>query len=86
MAVILSRRQCFKQKHVFLEYYAVRGHTQGSWFIRELCDVLLEQHEWCDLLSMLTEVNWRVTRHTTRKDGLRMMPWIASMLTTPVRL
>ena len=78
---------------LFPEFFAFHN-TQGSWFIRVLCQVLLEQHEHRDLLSMLTEVNWRVaTEFTTNTKanhpefhGRRTMPWVASMLRKDVKV
>ena len=66
------------------------GDDHGSWFIHELCQVLLEQYGERDLESMLTEVNHRVTKYTTKiprdkDDKRKSVPWVASMLTKQVR-
>ena len=75
---------------IFLGFIAF-GDNNGSWFVRKLCQVLLEQHGEWDLVSMLTEVNYRVaTEFTTNIAGdevyhdRQTVSWVASMLTKQV--
>lgn len=72
-------------------YYAFRGNT-GSPFIEYLCKGLRDYREH-DLLTILTWVQNRVAiEYTARTVELKrlhrwkQMPWVASMLTTNVRL
>ncbi|KAK0059060.1 caspase-3-like isoform X2 [Biomphalaria pfeifferi] len=80
-------------------YYAFRRTTDGSWFIKSLCDVLNEQSDSAldgrstkNLLTVLTNVISRVAREMVSKsankhfDAKKQSPVIYSRLTKDVFL
>ena len=42
-------------------YVSYRSKTKGSWYIQALCEMLSRHHNTTDLLSIVTQVNNKVT-------------------------
>lgn len=71
-------------------FYAWRNSTRGSWFVQALVDVLRENWQRMDLLSMMTRVSKRVAydfESNASKEFMnrkKQIPCITSMLTRDV--
>lgn len=69
-------------------FYSYRDITEGTWFIKSLCDMLMEHHTTKDLLKILTLTSRDVALNNNSKAdadkpenvGLVQIPSITSML------
>ncbi|XP_068437427.1 caspase-3-like [Clinocottus analis] len=68
-------------------YYSWRNIQNGSWFMRSLCEMLLQFSGQLELMQIMTRVNRKVALHfesnsnTPGFTGKKQIPCIVSMLT-----
>ncbi|KFB50000.1 AGAP011949-PA-like protein [Anopheles sinensis] len=70
----------------YYDHVAYRNKMKGSWFIQALCDVLRGEIRQTELLSLLTDVSYKVVYNYSLHSGekgkrLLQIPMITSMLT-----
>lgn len=60
----------FNNFHLFISgHYSFRNET-GSWFIQDLCNVLIDTKKPADINELLTETNRRVALRKSIADGV----------------